>query len=489
MGRAFERPTAAIVALLLTVALGGALAEPAAAAPPGFTRAVSDGRLLLNPDRARRAVVLQAVAATGATVVRLAVSWRAQMNGPVDWSTPEARDPSNPSYAFDLLDSGVRDAADHGLSALLMLFRAPDSALSTPIWPFAAPGTWAPRPEAMSAFATALARRYDGTFPDPRRPGATLPRVRLWQAWNEPNLPNYLQPQWVGRDGAWDPFSPVWYRRMLNAFTAAVKAVQPDNVVAAAGIAPAGEPIDGDGRMTPVRFVHAFLCLRPPPSLRPQTTCPDPPRFDVLAFHPLSTGDPDRTARSRMDVAIADLQKITRPLRAAEQAGWLGSGARPRLWVTELNWETGAAPARVPPALEYTYVARGLERLWRAGAELITWHFLTDPPTLLHGRDRPAGLLRVTPDGGLGAPKRLLRGFVFPLVVSRRDATTVQVWSAPPATGAALVLERRTPAGWRAVARWPSATIVDADVRLARAALLRLRSAGVRSASVRVVAP
>ncbi len=371
-----------------------------------------------------------------------------------------------------------------------MLFRAPDEALSQSVWPFARLGTWAPRPEAIEAFALAVARRYGGLFADPRRPGDNLPRVRLWQAWNEPNLPNYLEPQWVARGATWGPFSPSWYRRMLNAFYTAIKSVHADNVVATAGIAPAGEPVDGDGRMTPLRFMHAFLCLRPPPSLRSDPTCPDAPRFDALAFHPLSTGDPDRPARSRLDVAIADISKVTRPLAAALANGTLGDQTQPpRLWVTELNWETGALPRRVPAERQYRYVSRGMQRLWHAGVELVTWHFLSDPPGLLDGRRRPAGLYRVSAAGAIGARKRLLRAFEFPLVVTRSDASTLHVWSAPLAGAPIAILEKHSPRGWKHVASWPRQEVLEEEVRMRRSAVLRMRVGARVSAAVKVDGP
>ena len=62
---------------------------------------------------------------------------------------------------------------------------------------------WAPDPGAYGRFAVAVARRYSGQFTDPLNAGTDLPRVRLYQAWNEPNLPLFLQPQWVAIDGEW----------------------------------------------------------------------------------------------------------------------------------------------------------------------------------------------------------------------------------------------------------------------------------------------
>ena len=160
---------------------------------------------------------------------------------------------------------------------------------------YAAAGSWAPDPGALAAFATAAARRYSGRHPDPLHPGAVLPRVRLWQAWNEPNLARDLSPQWVVRGGRWVAWAPAHYRRMLNAFHDAVKGVDPAATVVTAGTAPDGDPRDGSGRMMPVRFWQAFFCLGAPPRLA-RAPCADPARFDVLAYHPLSIADPARPA-------------------------------------------------------------------------------------------------------------------------------------------------------------------------------------------------
>src|SRR5204863_108897 len=78
-------------------------------------------------------------------------------------------------------------------------------------------------------------------FPDPQRPGVSLPRVRYWQAWNEPNLTNFLTPQWSRRHGHLVAASPGIYRHLLNAFYAGVKAARRSDVVVTAGTAPFGD--------------------------------------------------------------------------------------------------------------------------------------------------------------------------------------------------------------------------------------------------------
>ena len=75
-----------------------------------------------------------------------------------------------------------------------------------------------------------------------------LPRIRLLQAWNEPNLSRYLAPQSVASGDRWRAFSPVVYRELLNAFYAAVKQAVPDDLVVSAGLAPNGDRA-GTGRV------------------------------------------------------------------------------------------------------------------------------------------------------------------------------------------------------------------------------------------------
>jgi hypothetical protein len=466
------RAGAAVLGLALLLAVVGlvsagaarSLATAATAAVPAGpapVRGVSDARLLLSPDPAVRRAAMRRAAASGARVVRLAVKWRALVD-PAPPADFDAEDPADPSYDFGLIDGAVRDAVAEGLDPLLSVVAAPAWAEAPDRWEFATPGTWAPQPAAFGRFATALARRYDGTF-------AGLPRVRRFQAWNEPNLPRYLSPQWVARDGRWVPYAPGRYRELLAAFTAAVHAVHADNVVATAGTAPIGEPRDGQGRMTPVRFWAALLCVTPDLPHR-RLPCASPvPAFDAAAHHPLSVGDPDRPAAQAHDVAIADLGKLTALLRAARLP------RTPRLWITELNWDAGRAG--VPAGRQARYVARGLERLALAGAELVVWQFLADPPRT-GPRAHPAGLWA---DAAGLRPRRFLAAFAFPATARRVSERSVEVWVLPPADARRVVVERRRDGRWVVVRR---ATVrpgapVRVRVRAAGAARLRVR-AGAR---------
>jgi hypothetical protein len=301
--------------------------------------------------------------------------------------------------------------------------------------------------------------------------------VRLWQAWNEPNLPRFLQPQWVERDGGWAAWSPAHYRQMLNAFYFAVKAVDGASVVATAGTAPNGDPRDGEGRMTPVRFWQEVLCVG-------TTPCSDPAHFDVLAHHPLTVENPDVAARDAGNVSIADLYKLKRLLALA--------GRRDaRIWITEVIWDSGTRGASA--AQIQRWVPRALFRLWREGVDLVSWQFVRDPPAK---PSHPAGLYRIDPsapfDPARDRPKpAVLRAFRFPFTGVRRDRRHVELWGLLPRPRAARVALRQRRRG-----RWHTLRTVKADrdgmvhviVALRGGATLRLASAGGHSGSWRVEA-
>jgi hypothetical protein len=464
----------------------------------GLLRGVSDGTLLLSESASVRALTDERIRAAGASVARIPVDWR-EIVAAAPPAGFQPRDPASPAYHFGLLDAAVRSAVAAGLEPLLVVSHAPAFAEAPHRWPYAYPGSWAPNPGALEAFAAALARRYDGSFIAPAQggePSLPLPRVRLLQAWNEPNLSRYLEPQWVVSHGRWSAFSPLLYRQLLDGFYAGVKSVQPDDTVLAAGIAPEGEP-QGQGVISPVPFLEGMLCVRDP-------TCAQPPRFDVLAFHPLSVGDPDVPAASALDASIADIAKVTGLLARAERLHTALPAGPKSLWVTELNWESAPqARGGVPARLQAAWISRALHRLWVAGVSLVDWQFLIDPypgvplagPT---GRTnyvaRPAGLYYAgasdgSADPALARPKPFLQGFELPFDPLRVDRRHVRVWALLIHPGQRVALQRQSATGhWRTIAqlRAGRSGVLNPLLSLRGPLRLRLLAGALRSAPASV---
>jgi len=429
-----------VVAALLMPASAGAQAARGLAV--GYVDSV------FNADAAVRGPWLQRALNSGADVVRVNVGWVAP-------DTPErppgfdARDPGAPQYDFTTADAAIVDATNRGLRVLVITSGAPRWAEGADRLASASPGSWQPDPRAFGEYATALARRYSGTFPDPARPGQVLPRVDAFQAWNEPNLEKYLTPLYKnGRT-----FAPAHYRRMMSAFYRGVKSVRPSVRVVSAGMAPHGDPFSfgkarrKGQRIRPARFVREMLCLRQIKKRLLGTGCSDPARFDVLAHHAYSIGAPRRPAPNLEDVSIADTGKLTRLLRAGERTGGALPRKRHRVWVTEVSYDS-SPPDRngVPLARHARYLQETFFLLWRQGVDTIFWYGIQDDPVSQTQGTAQSGTFFIR-----GAPKPAARAFRFPLVAERAGRGALNVWGRAPVAGLVRI-QRRTPRGWRPVA-------------------------------------
>jgi hypothetical protein len=143
-------------------------------------------------------------------VVRLTLQWGGR-GGVANKQPAHPADPSDPAYDWAGYDLAAERANDAGVQLLLTI-------VGTPAW---ANGGQSPQhpptsPGALRAFAYAAAERYSGTFLDVAS-GKVLPRVGLWLAWNEPNNPVFLQPQFARVGGRWRMEAAAAYARICNA--------------------------------------------------------------------------------------------------------------------------------------------------------------------------------------------------------------------------------------------------------------------------------
>jgi hypothetical protein len=460
-------PRLVIISALL---LAGAIA-PAARAATGLTTGFALDPALTDGSATANDVWIPRAAAEGAGMVRVNILWSkvAPIDRPAGFV---AGDPASPGYDWSQTDAAVRELSAHGVTVLLTILGVPSWA-EGPDRPASAPAaTWRPAPSQFAAFATAAARRYDGRFPDPEHPGGSLPRVRYWQAWNEPNLDTYLTPQWIRVGGHWAPASPVIYRGLLNAFYGAVKGVSPSNFVVTAGTAPYGDAPGGE-RMPPVAFDRTLFCLRGTSRLRP-TPCPNPPHLDALSHHPYGVGGPLWHAENADDAAVPDVYKLARVLDAAERTHHVLPRGPKRLWVTEISWDSDPPdPHGVPVQAQARWYEQAMYVLWRQGVDTILWLQIVDSP--------PIPNYESTYHGGIyyldGRPKPSAAAFRFPFVTRRLNRAHVQVWGRAPVGGTMMIEERRG-ARWKVLKRLP--------VRSRRVFVLTLATAGEAVLEARV---
>jgi hypothetical protein len=404
---------------------------PAAAQAPRL--GLSDDLAYLDGSLDARQAAFRASRAAGARVVRLTLDWSlVAPRGAVKPAGFDAGDPAAPQYDWGYIEDAARDARKRGLTIVFTVVRAPRWAEGPGKHAGSPAGSWRPDPAELGLFVRAAARRFSGFYPDPKdsgdgltRPGASLPHVRYWQIWAEPNAGRTLQ----------GPDPVEQYRAMLNAAGRSVRVVDEDNRIVSAG----ASTRRGRG-MAPLAFWRRLVCLT---RSGRRAACPEKARFDVIAHDPVTNRNP--AARlGRDDVAVATLGRLR---RLVDRAARLHTVAGPRhkpLWLTKLGWDTPPlAPRGVRPATQARFLSEALYRADRAGADVVIWDGLVDRVSYLAGfPDERSGLyLR------LDAPRPSLRAFRFPFVLRGSRA-----WGMAPHAGR-VAIQLRKRRRWRTVKR------------------------------------
>ena len=392
---------------------------------------VQDDAELLYQSAERVSAALDLLDQAGVRAVRLTAGWSVLAPRPRAARPPRfhSTDPSAYDAAgWARLDRAVRGARERGMAVII------DVAFWAPVWATAGDASKRPRvgvdPARLARFATAVARRYDGDF-EPPGGGGRLPAVRAFTIWNEPNLPDFLGPQW--RDPATRrlPASPHLYRHMVAAAYPAIKAVQPRSTVLVGGLAAYGR-----AGVPPLRFVRELACVDA--QLRPlgRPECAGFRRVpgDGFAYHPYSTrtfpNHAERTATGD-DAPLARLGELSRLLDALVAGGRLDPRLRD-VYLTEYGYETNppdpGAPFDPGRAARMSSWAEALAA--RVPAVRTVAQFLV--------RDLPgrAGAQR---EGGLsdwqsgfvfldGRPKPLAAALPAPLHAERAPGGAVRLW-------------------------------------------------------------
>jgi hypothetical protein len=396
-----------------------------------------------------------------AQIVRLAVDWDG-VAPIIPANTFNASDPDDPGYRWNQVDQQVQQLSEEHFKILITVTTAPTWAEGPDRPSSALPGTWKPNPRDFGEFARAIAERYDGSYPDPNAPGRVLPKVMYWQGWNEPNLPQYLSPQWSHPSTySYSALSPSIYRALANAFYAGVKSVSRKNYVLLAGLAPFGDAPSQMARMRPVQFERDLFCVNG--SLERTSSCPGPTYLDAIDSHPYGTiYGPDYHAYVADDVSIQDVHKLVRVLRAAKKFGTVMPAGSKGNWVTETSWDTDPPdPEGVPAQKEALWVEQEFYNLWAQGVSTVLWWQLADsPPIPNYASTYQAGTYFL--DGG---PKPAATAFRFPFVARRTSPETVIVWSRAPTAGVVSVQEK-VANGWRTLTRVRVSTFQVFEARL-----------------------
>jgi hypothetical protein len=284
-------------------------------------------------------------------------------------------DPGDPAYDWRRYDRVVLNAARMGTRIAFSIF-------GTPEW--ANRGRGRNRPPAnmvhLEKFAYAAAARYSGTW-QRREDDRLMPPVRLWIAWNEPNLNLGLVPQFRKVNGRWQIQSARDYARICNAIYDGVHVTGLTGQKVACGVtAPRGNNAPNQRRpsVSPLAFLRAMKRY----GVR---------TFDAYAHQPYY-GAPRETPRTppraRTAVTLGNIDRLV-----DEVARLFGPK---RIWLTEYGYQTRPPDLTfgVSWALQAKYLAQAYS-IARAHPriDMLLWFLLRDEYRLDGWQ---SGLLSVT---------------------------------------------------------------------------------------------
>jgi hypothetical protein len=186
-------------------------------------------------------------------VIRVNLVWGGP-NGVAKRRPVNPMNPNDPAYQWTVYDRTVQYSQQYGIKVMF-------SIVGTPPWANGAAGVNVVPKSALDLerFATAAARRYSGTFLG--ADGRTLPAVRYWLAWNEPNNPAFLRPQYRKVGGTLVIQSAIDYAKICNAIVKGVRKTTVGASKVACGVTgPRGNNNPNSSRpaVSPLPFLRAM---------------------------------------------------------------------------------------------------------------------------------------------------------------------------------------------------------------------------------------
>ena len=270
-------------------------------------------------------------------VLRVNLYWGGTKWAVANKKPSDATDPGDPAYNWALYDRLVRYATDNNIKVVF-------SILFTPSWANGgkAKSVAPTKAKDLQDFAYAAAERYSGLWIPPSWQqdaslgigNTPLPKVTMWTAWNEPNNPLWLTPQYKRVGKTWRVESAYQYAKICNAVYNGVHSVvisatqgrSPGEQVACGVTGPKGNdaPATKRASVDPLTFLSAAKKY-------------GMKTFDVYAHHPYAAAGTESPSfvpkgNHKRRIQLANIGVLTTLLTKLY-------GPK-HLWITEYGYQT-----------------------------------------------------------------------------------------------------------------------------------------------------
>ena len=249
-------------------------------------------------------------------IVRMNLYWGGR-NGVANEKPTHPTNPADPAYDWSIYDSIARQVAAAGMHLVLSIY-------GTPAWANHDQGQNVAPVNAIDLrkFAYAAALRYSGKFVSN---GVKLPAVDDWLAWNEPNNPVFLKPQYRRVGSHWVMASAISYAKICNAIYNGVHSTGYTSERVACGVtAPRGNnnPSSSRPSVSPLAFLRAVK--------RDGLVT-----FDAWAHHPYYANPSEAPSTPDGAGESVELGNIDTLIKLVTQLY-----GNKRIWITEYGYET-----------------------------------------------------------------------------------------------------------------------------------------------------
>jgi len=376
-----------ISAVVASLAVGAATASPSKHSAPS-ARASAHMLVGINdePDTlyGNPATAFATLSALKVQVLRVNLYWGGNKWAVANKKPTDATDPGDPAYNWSLYDRLVQYATTNNIQVVF-------SILFTPSWANGGKAKTVAPTNALDLrnFAHAAAERYSGYWIPPswqQDPSlgigdSPLPKVSMWTAWNEPNNPLWLTPQYKRIGKTWRVESAFQYAKICNAVYTGVHSVTISTTqgalqgekVACGVTGPKGNDAPASARAS----VDPLTFLSSAKKFGMKT-------FDVYAHHPYAAAGsespafvPKGNSKRRIQLAnIGVLMTLLTKLYGPKH-----------LWITEYGYQTNPPDNKTGFGISWAKQALYMKQAYAMARknpriDMMLWFLVRDEPNL-----------------------------------------------------------------------------------------------------------